>query len=392
MRPKTFLITVPLLLAVMLVFSGCAAPAAGPPEFVRQETVIGPSGGIATIETPEASAAPSPTPPEATASPAPEQARALTAEEVYDRFMLTSVLDYIPADTYEKNDDAHPYDIITADPEKAYSLVNAYGEWLKAASDNLISMELRNVKTNFTAPSWQLLSTIAYAYAGDPEMMAQALGSACDFDIALDPIAGGSSVTIDCTPKTPSDLFYSLPETEYTTPMGNLFSYAYLATIYDNSMEVRDGIAPRELEPLLFPIADPEERYFDDTWYASRDGGARRHTGTDINAPEGTDLLACVDGVIHDAGSGPGTGNYIVVMASDGTQYHYYHMVEPPALKAGDKVERGDVVGHVGNTGNSTANHLHFTIITSDGYYLNPYQYLIESQTETIAANGAADV
>ncbi len=376
-----------LILVCTTILAGCAAQPSTPAAFLQEETVISDTPAVVTappVPTPDPTPTPEPT-------PTPFQSHLPTADEIYAQMAKVDILAYIPADTYEKAEESRAYEIITADAEKAHALPIQYGEWLKAASNNVISLEIRNVKTAFTIPSWQMLATLAYAYADNPEMMSRALMEACDFDIQVDRVTAGYSVSVTTAPKLPSDLFYSLPETETTTPLGNLFTYAYVATIYDHDMNVRDGIEPRELEPLLFPIAEPQNWYFDDTWYASRDNGARRHTGTDINAAEGTGLLACVDGIIHDAGDGEGTGNYIVVTGADGTQYHYYHMVQPPTLKAGDIVQKGDVVGYVGNTGNSTANHLHFTIITTDGYYLNPYQYLVQSQQETIADNESID-
>jgi murein DD-endopeptidase MepM/ murein hydrolase activator NlpD len=47
-------------------------------------------------------------------------------------------------------------------------------------------------------------------------------------------------------------------------------------------------------------------------------------------------------------------------------------------LKKGQRVEAGQLIGHVGNTGNSACNHLHITIITPDGVLIDPYTYLLE--------------
>ena len=67
----------------------------------------------------------------------------------------------------------------------------------------------------------------------------------------------------------------------------------------------------------------------------------------------------------------------MILEGADKTQYHYYHMVEVSDLVcAGDSVKRGDPVGLAGNTGNSTANHLHLAIIAPNGMYVNPYPYL----------------
>ena len=72
-------------------------------------------------------------------------------------------------------------------------------------------------------------------------------------------------------------------------------------------------------------------------------------------------------------------GNYVIVKDDAGFEYHYYHMVRmTDFLAPGDRVQRGDVVGHVGNTGNSVANHLHLAIVSPDLTYINPYPVLKE--------------
>ncbi len=48
-------------------------------------------------------------------------------------------------------------------------------------------------------------------------------------------------------------------------------------------------------------------------------------------------------------------------------------------LKPGDKVEAGEHIGDVGNTGNSAANHLHLTIYDANGFLVNPYTYIVEA-------------
>lgn len=323
--------------------------------------------------------------PEPSPTPTPEPVKAPDAEQIYKELTSVDILDYIIPNTYEHDEDLHPYEVITSEKELTYNLPVLYEEWFNDAANSLISLEIRNVKTQLTPPSWQVLSTLVYNYSNDLKSLRKALVNACNYEIGIYKEPGGYSVEITASPRNPMDLFYMIEETERVSPFTNMAQYAYLATIYDNNMNVRDGIEERELQEFLFPIANPSEYVVGDTWYDSRDSGSRRHTGTDINAPEGTDLLAVRDGVILDTGMTDKAGNFVVLLGDDGVQYHYYHMVEPTNLQPGDKVAEGDVVGHVGNTGNSTANHLHFTIITEDGYYLNPYTYLKDAQKRAVS-------
>jgi murein DD-endopeptidase MepM/ murein hydrolase activator NlpD len=92
------------------------------------------------------------------------------------------------------------------------------------------------------------------------------------------------------------------------------------------------------------------------------------HSGHDMFAPAGTPLVAATDGVLVDAGSDGGQGNYAHLYdpAADRT-YIYMHMVEPSPLEAGDEIEAGELIGGVGCTGSCSGDHLHFEIRDGKG-------------------------
>lgn len=157
-------------------------------------------------------------------------------------------------------------------------------------------------------------------------------------------------------------------------------SYAYFTTVYDEEGNLSDQSRPllSEWDNWVFPLPASAVTRFRDTWFADRDGGARRHTGTDISAPEGTEIYAAAGGRIVDVGYNEGMGNYVILFDEmTGLEYYYMHMVEQtPFLEPGDTVGAGDIIGHVGNTGNSDVNHLHLSVIESSGRFLAPYAYL----------------
>ena len=101
------------------------------------------------------------------------------------------------------------------------------------------------------------------------------------------------------------------------------------------------------------------------------------HTGIDIPAPKGTPILAAKSGVVSTSVKGSGSawsyGNYVVVSHSDGTSTLYAHM-NSRAVKEGQTVKQGDVLGYVGTTGRSTGNHLHFEIRVN-GSRVDPVNY-----------------
>ena len=64
----------------------------------------------------------------------------------------------------------------------------------------------------------------------------------------------------------------------------------------------------------------------------------------------------------------------VLITHGDGTQTRYAHMSNIN-VSNGQIISCGQVIGHVGSTGNSTGNHLHFEIIIN-GATVNPYNYI----------------
>lgn len=89
------------------------------------------------------------------------------------------------------------------------------------------------------------------------------------------------------------------------------------------------------------------------------------HNGTDIAAPQGTPILAAAGGTVTVANGadpwGGGYGYYVKLSHSGGLETLYAHC-SAIAVTAGQQVQRGEVIGYVGSTGNSTGNHLHFEV------------------------------
>jgi len=97
------------------------------------------------------------------------------------------------------------------------------------------------------------------------------------------------------------------------------------------------------------------------------------HTGIDINAPTGTRIVAAQDGIVYFAGWSGGFGLTIIIDHYGGYRTLYAHN-SVNRVSAGDRVTRGQHIGDIGSTGQSTGPHLHFEIIR-DGTRVNPSQY-----------------
>ena len=83
------------------------------------------------------------------------------------------------------------------------------------------------------------------------------------------------------------------------------------------------------------------------------------HKGADICAAYGTPIYASDSGVVVTAGFHYSYGNYVVIDHGNGWTTLYGHM-SALGCSSGQAVERGEVIGYVGSTGNSTGNHCHF--------------------------------
>lgn len=86
-----------------------------------------------------------------------------------------------------------------------------------------------------------------------------------------------------------------------------------------------------------------------------------RHTGLDFVAPVGTTIMAADEGKVVSAGPAGAYGNLIEIAHGDGTRTLYAHLSDIDVRK-GQAVERGEHIGDLGNTGNSSGPHLHFEV------------------------------
>jgi murein DD-endopeptidase MepM/ murein hydrolase activator NlpD len=92
--------------------------------------------------------------------------------------------------------------------------------------------------------------------------------------------------------------------------------------------------------------------------------GIHGHNGVDLASAYGTNILASASGdviIAKSSGWNGGYGNYVVISHPNGTQTLYGHM-SSVEVSAGDHVEQGQVIGHMGSTGKSTGVHVHFEI------------------------------
>ncbi len=100
------------------------------------------------------------------------------------------------------------------------------------------------------------------------------------------------------------------------------------------------------------------------------------HPGLDISMPIGTKVHAPADGVVVSCGQQKGYGNAIVIDHGFGVVTRYGHL-DGFNVRPGQRVKRGDVIGFSGNTGRSTAPHLHYEVWVND-QARNPIEYILD--------------
>ena len=116
---------------------------------------------------------------------------------------------------------------------------------------------------------------------------------------------------------------------------------------------------------MVIPVSGIAPEQLRDTFTEARSGG-RVHNAIDILAPRGTPVVASVDGTIRKLyNSGAGGVSIYQFDESEANVYYYAHLDGyANGLAEGATVEKGEVIGYVGTTGNAPRGtpHLHFSI------------------------------
>ncbi|MGI9626628.1 MAG: M23 family metallopeptidase [Longimicrobiales bacterium] len=130
-----------------------------------------------------------------------------------------------------------------------------------------------------------------------------------------------------------------------------------------------------EATPTILPTAGLLSSRFSNSRFHPILHRFTAHEGVDVHATTGTPILAAAGGVVKSAGKRSGYGNAVIIEHGYGYTTLYGH-ASKLLVKAGQRVQRGDVIAQVGSTGLATAPHLHYEVHVR-GRPVNPMDYVI---------------
>lgn len=103
-------------------------------------------------------------------------------------------------------------------------------------------------------------------------------------------------------------------------------------------------------------------------------GKMKYHNGVDLALAGGNNIYAVDDGTVLISKRHNSFGNYVVILHDNGYKTLYAH-ASKLLVSVGDRVAQGKIIAKVGTTGDSTGNHLHFSVINPKGDYVNPADF-----------------
>ena len=142
---------------------------------------------------------------------------------------------------------------------------------------------------------------------------------------------------------------------------------------------VRRDVERREALAAATPSIWPAQGWLSDRFGVRSDpftGEHGYHQGLDISADKGQPVFATADGLVESASYNGDYGNMVVLKHGFDLTTRYGHM-SGFAVKVGQKVKRGTVIGFVGATGRATGAHVHYEIL-ANGKLIDPLQLLTQ--------------
>ena len=135
--------------------------------------------------------------------------------------------------------------------------------------------------------------------------------------------------------------------------------------------------------PAILPLKETEVKYIS-SYFGRRPDPIYKitkfHSGMDFSAQLGTEAYATGDGIVTDVDRDHwGYGNMVTIDHGFGYKTRYAHL-QKFAVRKGQKVKRGQLIGYIGNTGKTTGVHLHYEVL-KNGVQVDPIHFLYDDLT-----------
>jgi murein DD-endopeptidase MepM/ murein hydrolase activator NlpD len=150
----------------------------------------------------------------------------------------------------------------------------------------------------------------------------------------------------------------------------------YPDSAYIDSQLIKNKLAlsPEELARIRIPQGRPLYGWITRSFEVDVENETERHAGIDFAVKRGTSVAATASGAVIFAGWDKIMGNLVIINHDDNYQTLYGHN-DKLLVEKGQEVLKGDIIAFSGNTGRSSAPHLHYEI-RKDGEPIDPAPYL----------------
>ncbi len=177
---------------------------------------------------------------------------------------------------------------------------------------------------------------------------------------------------------------YGISETELQSKINTLMAEIEAKT--DHLSMVEALLLQQSMQKNALPSNYPVKSAYNSSSYGWRvdpfTGHMAFHEGLDFTAEVGTPIYAAAGGIVMSAETTPDYGKIVKIDHGSGLETRYAH-ASKLLVKAGERVEKGQLIAEVGTTGRSTGAHLHFEV-RLNGAALDPRKYLMN---DSLSAN-----
>lgn len=188
-----------------------------------------------------------------------------------------------------------------------------------------------------------------------------------EFEFSQLPAMGGSNVNLFEEPQSYDEILQQVA--------------TFSIQIHDQELQLQtfnELLTTREIEKETIPTGRPVKKGWLTSsygWRADPFSGKRTfHSGVDFAAKQGAEVVAVASGLIIWASRDGGYGKMIAIDHGDGYVTRYAHNKKLTVV-AGERVEKGDIIAHMGSTGHSTGTHVHFEVLRN-GKKINPMKFI----------------